>query len=71
MILFIALALFVGAFFVTNKTYFSPRAGSEASTYAKIQSDDDLDRANTTLSNVDLNSIDSSLNQNDQDVSSL
>lgn len=69
-VLFIALALFVGIYLVTNQVLFSPRASDPVETYTKIQSDDDLDRANMSLDEVDLDSLDADLNQNEQDASS-
>ncbi len=70
-LLFIVLALFVGAFLVTMQTHIAPRAGSTQTSYTKITGDGDLDRASADLNNIDLNSIDKELNRNNQDASSF
>lgn len=70
--LFIALALFIGVFLVTSgQMNFTQRAGYTAEGYTKIQGDDDLDRASTTLDGVDIDSMDSELDQNELDSSSF
>lgn len=71
-LLFVALAIFLGVFLVTSKNLnFIQRAGNPYQSYTKIQGDGDLDRAMTTLDNTDLNSIDREVQKNDQDASSF
>lgn len=69
--LFIALALFVGVFLVTNPARYTPKAGNTIIDFSKIQNDSDLERASSSLDSININSIESVVEQNQSDASSF